>query len=280
MQVRGHDVAVCSWSLQPKDSADLVAKVRQLGLEHVQLSLTPLLELEEAARAPEIERLRASGLNFTATMVRFPGEDYSSLPSIRRSGGFVPEELFAERNELALRAGRLSAELGVRDMSLHVGFIPSSSDPSYAVIVDRVRAVASALASDGVGILIETGQETASELLQFLNDLNCRNVGVNFDPANMIIYGAGEPIEAISILGRHIKHVHVKDAVSSSQPRMQWGRETLLGTGEVGVDPLLDALNDVDYDGPLAIERESGSNRLTDIAETIEVLRSTDESGE
>ena len=81
---------------------------------------------------------------------------------------------------------------------------------------------------------METGQETASELLQFLNDLPVRNVGVNFDPANMILYGSGDPIEAIETLDRHIRHVHIKDAVASENPGMDWGRTTPVGAGEVG----------------------------------------------
>src|SRR5262249_13557215 len=153
-------------------------------------------------------------------------------------------------------------ELGVKYLEFHVGFVPSSSDPAYNIIRDRVCEVANALATDGIDLLLETGQESASELLQFLNDLNCRNVAVNFDPANMILYGAEDPIDAIHILNRHIKHVHVKDAVSSNQPRMQWGTEVPFGTGEVDPEYFLDTLHEVGYTGPLTIEREAGHDRV------------------
>jgi sugar phosphate isomerase/epimerase len=158
-------------------------------------------------------------------------------------------------------------------MEFHAGFIPTSSDPFYKTIVDRVREIATGLSQDNIDLLLETGQESASELLQFLNDLNCRNVGCNFDPANMILYGSGDPIEAISILGRHIKHVHAKDAVASNQPRMQFGKEVPLGHGQVGIQQFLDALDDVGYTGPLCIEREAGNDRLGDIRLAIEVLK-------
>ena len=116
------------------------------------------------------------------------------------------------------------------------GLSPSSSEPSYKVIVDRVREAAQILADDGVGMLMETGQESASELLQFINDPQLpERRRVNFDPANMILYGSGDPMDAISILNRHIQHVHIKDAVASPQPRMQWGREVPFGTGDVPV---------------------------------------------
>jgi len=273
MQVRGYDIGVCSWSLQPKDAADLISKVRQLGLEHVQLGLGMLLARESVSRADELARLRDSGLNLTAAAINFPGEDYSSIGVIRRTGGFVSDDQWPVRKEVALRAGELTAELGLKYITSHIGFVPASSDPSYTVMVERVREVAKGLARDGVDLLVETGPESASELLQFLNDLNCRNVAVNFDPANMILYGSGDPIESVAILNRRIRHVHLKDAVASSQPGVQWGKEVSFGTGQVGVESLLEALDEVEYAGVLCIERESGTDRMADVRQAIEALR-------
>ena len=120
---------------------------------------------------------------------------------------------------------------------------------------------------------METGQETAAELLQFLNDLRCRSVYVNFDPANMILYGAGDPVEAIGILGRHIRHVHVKDAVMSNQPRMTWGEEVPFGNGQVPPKAFLEALDRARYTGPLVIEREAGGDRVRDVLAAVNALR-------
>jgi len=96
---------------------------------------------------------------------------------------------------------------------------------------------------------------------------------VNFDPANMILYGAGEPVEAIHVLGRHIRHVHVKDAIASDQPSVTWGKEVAFGTGEVPVDAFLEALKSVGYRGPLVIEREAGHERFEDIQFAVETIR-------
>ena len=96
---------------------------------------------------------------------------------------------------------------------------------------------------------------------------------MNFDPANLILYGAGDPIEAIRILGRHIKHVHVKDATASEQPGTVWGTEVPFGAGEVDATEFVAALHSVGYTGPLVIEREAGDHRIEDVQAAIETLR-------
>jgi sugar phosphate isomerase/epimerase len=256
--------------------AELISRVKLCGLEHIQLGLASLLERDEATRASDIDQLMRSGLKLTATMIGFPGEDYTSIASIRRTGGVAPDELWTARRELTIRAAKLTQQLGVKLLTFHAGFVPPSSDPAYAVMVDRISSVANAVAPDGVTLLMETGQESASELLQFLNDLNCRNVGVNYDPANMILYGAGDPLDAIAILNRHIQHVHVKDAVPSDQPRMQWGKEVPFGMGDVVPFEFLDALDKIDYTGPLCIEREAGPDRIAAVRSAIDALKSAE----
>jgi len=256
MQVRGHDIGVCSWSLKPSGMGDLVHKLRALDVDHVHLALAPLLELDDNTRDAELGRLRESGLKITAGMIRFPGEDFSTLISIRKTGGLVPDTLWPQRKELALRAGRLAGALGIAGLSLHVGFLPQSNDPAYAPALARVCEIAEPLAPLGVHLLLETGQETANELLQFLNDLRCQNVACSFDPANLLMYGVGDPLDSVAVLGRHIQHVHLKDAVSSDQPGTKWGKEVELGRGQVPLLEILDALDDARYGGPLVIELE------------------------
>lgn len=253
--------------------AELVATMRQLGLEHMQLALAPLLELDEDKRQAELSVLRASGITVTAAMINFSGEDYSSIASIRQTGGYCPDALWEERKEKTLAAGKLMRELGVKLLTMHVGFVPQSSHPQYQVMLTRIQDLAAHLGDMGLAMTMETGQENAPELLQFINDLAARNVHVNFDPANMVLYGAGDPIEAIRILGRHIRHVHVKDATCSAQPGVVWGEEVPFGTGVVGPKRLLTALAGVGYTGPLAIEREAGNSRVEDVRTAIRALQ-------
>lgn len=273
MNLSGHDIGVCSWSLQPKDTADLIEKMRELGLSHLQLAIAPLIGLDLLARQTQINQLREAGITITAGMLRFAGEDFSTIARIRQTGGFMPDDLWAERRETAALAAGICRDYGIKLLSMHAGFIPPSSGEKYSTMAERIAEVASALEQDGVSMLIETGQESASELLQFLNDLKSRFVGVNFDPANIILYGAGDPVEAVHTLGRHINHVHMKDAKESDQPGTIWGADVPLGTGEVPIAEFLLALKEVGYRGALVIEREAGQSRLTDIQEAIETLR-------
>jgi sugar phosphate isomerase/epimerase len=273
MNLAGHDIGVCSWSLAPKDAGDLIRMLQEVKLAHVQLAIGPLLGLDAAARKSQIEQIRSAGITITAGMIGFSGEDYSTITRIRQTGGFLPGELWTERREMTAMASGICREFGIKMLSTHVGFVPPSSGENYKAMVDRVSTVATAMEKDGVTLLMETGQENASELLQFLNDVRSRNICVNFDPANMLLYGAGNPVEAVDTLGRHIRHVHIKDAKRSDQPGVHWGTEVPFGFGEVDAAEFVAALHRAKYRGPLVIEREAGSNRIADVQYAVGTLR-------
>ncbi len=253
--------------------SDLVDRVQQLKLGHVQLALGSLMNMEAAQRESELAILRDSGLTVLSGMIGFTGEDYSTIARIRETGGFLPDDQWPDRKQRTEQAGKLCQAMGVKQLTTHIGFVPPSNHEQYPVMTQRLREVAALLEACGVELLLETGQEGASELLQFLNDLGCRNVAVNFDPANMILYGAGDPIEAVRTLGRHIHQVHIKDATLSDQPAVTWGREVPFGTGQVGAKAFLAALRETGYTGALVIEREAGGDRLGDVTIAIESIR-------
>lgn len=157
-------------------------------------------------------------------------------------------------------------------ISTHIGFVPGSSEEGYPATVERVREVADLFAERQCDLLMETGQERARELLQFMSDVGRPNIAVNFDPANMILYGAGDPFDAVGILGRHIRHVHIKDAIGSERPGVEWGQEVPFGTGQVDAQRLAESLSAVGYKNVLAIERETGDNRTGDVRFAIVLL--------
>lgn len=253
-------VAVCSWSLRT-DVAGVAAAMRQLGMEHVNLALRGAL----AAGAEEyLAAVRQQSWTISAATLGFPQEDYSTLETIRLTGGIVPDACWPENRERFLRAAAITASLGVRRLTMHAGFLESDDAAQARRVRQRVAELADAAGAEGLELLMETGQETAACLHRFLEEVNHPALGVNFDPANMILYGAGDPIEAVGRLGPWIKHVHVKDALRAAEPG-QWGREVPWGEGEVGDAAFLEALRRAGFDGVLAIEREAGDDRLGDI---------------
>jgi len=141
-------------------------------------------------------------------------------------------------------------------------------------MVDRVKAIADVAGERGLSLLMETGQETADALVTFMDAVGRPNLAVNFDPANVILYGVGEPLEAVNLLKKRIVHVHMKDAKPSAKPGIDWGEEVVLGTGEAEIPRLVSKLRALGYAGPLVIEREAGNQRLADIKEAVRLLES------
>ena len=273
MKLGNYTIGVCDWSLRPSSTHELVTLLDELGLSHVQLKFATLLEIaDHAARAEVLKPLMEANVEVTAGMIGFATENYATIASIRRTGGLVPEDTWPQRRQTTIDAAHLAANLGIGKVSLHAGFIPPSSDGRYPSIVARFVDVAGEFKKLGIQLLMETGQERSADLLQFINDVNSPNIGVNFDPANLLLYGAGDPIEAIATLGRHIRHVHIKDARISPQPGTEWGKEVAVGEGDVNMHALLRALNDAEYAGPLVIEREAGKDRVADVQAAIETL--------
>lgn len=273
MQLGEHVIAVCSWSLAPTNVEELITALRRLELAHVHLDLTMLLKLDDTARVAAIDHLHLAGVTITAGMVTFAGESYSTISAIKETGGFVPDATWEERRDLTVRCATLAGQMGITRLSAHAGFIPPQNDVVFAKVLRRVDEVGRRCADHGVDLLLETGQERAGVLLQFLNELSARTIGVNFDPGNMILYGSGDPVQAANALAGYIRHVHIKDAVRSGRPRLDWGEEVPFGTGDVNVKDFIDALHASNYRGPLAIEREAGNDRLADIQVAIYTLR-------
>jgi sugar phosphate isomerase/epimerase len=178
----------------------------------------------------------------------------------------LPDEFYAERLDKTRRAAAATHRLGVNILSAHAGFIPAStSDPAYQLMLDRVREVCDILKVYGLKLGLESGQEKAETLLAFLDALERDNICVNYDPANMILYGNQEPLEALKLLRDRVEHVHMKDATWTKEPGT-WGAEVPLGQGEVGIKQIVAYLSETNYDGALVIEREAGDDRVGDIS--------------
>ncbi len=257
-------IAICSWSLQP-DSADaLFNQVRSAGIPRIQLALDPL-RLDPDGWDCFLERCKDNEIEIVSGMFVTEGEDYSSLESIRRTGGIVPDATW-ETNLKNIRSNaEIAAAFGLNLVTFHAGFMPHDpGDPDFEVLIGRVREVADIFAAKGIEIALETGQEDAETLSLFLKELARADVGVNFDPANMLLYDKGDPINALRVLSPWLKQCHIKDAKKTLQTGT-WGEEVPVGAGEVDWPSFFSTLREVDFTGYCAIEREAGEERLKDI---------------
>lgn len=251
--------------------------MKQIGIEAAQIACgdpTHAAWSEDDGESSMVQAALEAKLKMTGTMLGFPGETYRTIADIKRTGGFGDPALRPERLQRLEWGLKRTQELGLHDMTLHAGFIPAVGDPDRGPFMDTLGAVSALAAKYDVHIAFETGQETAGHLRYTLEDLKCPNLWVNFDPANMILYGAGDPIKAVEVLAGKIRSVHLKDAVASSNPGVDWGTEVVLGKGQVDIPKFCQALRKIGFSGPMIIEREVGdqTQRTADIATAKRVV--------
>jgi L-ribulose-5-phosphate 3-epimerase len=266
--------AVCSWSLRPTSSRALVAACGDAGIDAVQLALDPLRDgrwkLAETRRT-----LTDAGIAIVSGMMSTEGEDYTSLDTIRRTGGLRPVRHWETNAENARVNAENAAALGIGLVTLHAGFLPESDededDSERATMLERLDTIATIFAESGVRLGLETGQETAKCLIGVLDELGRTDVGVNFDPANMVLYGMGDPISALEKLGSRVLQVHVKDAEWTTEPGT-WGTEVPAGTGAVDWSRFFDLVAAQDATIDVVIEREAGEERVEDVARARELI--------
>lgn len=270
--LKSNPLGICSWSVHPKGPEELVEGLKALGLDCVQLALGPFQgkgwSVSETASLME-----KAGIRMVSGMFGCKGEDYSTLESIRRTGGVVPDETWPATWEIAQRAAGTAAELRIPLVTFHAGFLPEDPDsPSFSRLSGRLSRVAALFGGRGIDVAFETGQEPAESLLRFLDAVDNPRIGVNFDPANMILYDSGDPVAALRMLAPHLKQCHVKDATRTEVPGT-WGKEVPVGEGEVDWDAFFGALAEAEFAGPLVVEREAGEDRMADIGRALALVR-------
>jgi sugar phosphate isomerase/epimerase len=252
---------------------DTLDDVRALGVRCGQLCIPGGMQLaEEAVGAWRSE------IVLVTVFAAYNGEDYADIPTVARTVGFVPPATREERERRTLEVSDFAAKLGVASIACHIGCVPEDTEnANYAAVRDVVRRICDHAARHGQTFALETGQEPARVLLQFMEDVNRPNLRINFDPANMILYGSGDPIEALRLLGPKVVSVHCKDG-DWPPPGIPGalGRERPLGEGSVGIERYVRTLGEIGFRGPLNVERETEEQRerLRDMAQGIALLRS------
>jgi sugar phosphate isomerase/epimerase len=232
--------------------------VRDLGIKTIQLHAPHKSSRTSENAAAFTKQLADYGITITTVFLGFEGESYETIEITAKTVGFVPPATRSARLTEAFEISDFAKLLGVTAIGSHIGFVPhdrTSSD--YKEVVETLRRLCDHLLKNGQTLHLETGQEAVDSLLAFINDVQRNNLFINFDPANLILYGIGDPIGALKTVGRYVRGVHCKDALATTgKPGVDWGREVPFGTGQVNTELFLQTLHEIGYQGPLTIERE------------------------
>ncbi len=270
--LRDMEIGLMFWA--GPDPVATIRGVKALGLRCGQLGVPGDYQMDAAAWKAALE---AENFKIVTVFAGYNGESYADIPTVERTVGWIPPETRAERERRTYQISDFAAALGVGSIALHVGFVPEDkSDANYVAVRDMVRRVADYAARNRQTFALETGQEPAPILLKFFQDVDRPNLRINFDPANLILYGSGEPIEALGLLAKHVVTVHCKDGNWPPKDKPgALGTEMALGQGSVGIDRFIAKLKEIGYRGPLTIEREieDQNQKLQDIKMAIGLLQ-------
>ena len=257
-------------------TADPAAEFKKLSAWG--LATCQLAAWDETLFTPQVaRRLRQASsdqqIEITALWCGWGGPAIWNLVDGPNTLGIVPSTYRYERMRTLLKGADFAQEIGVVDVVTHVGFIPENpNDPEYNALISALRYLVSQFAHRGRYFLFETGQETPVVLLRAMEDIGLENVGINLDPANLILYGKGNPVDALDVFGRYIRGVHIKDGCYPTTGRLL-GEEKAMGEGKVNFPQLLSGLKTLVYQGALTIEREiSGDQQVQDIHRAITLL--------
>lgn len=252
--------------------------VRDLGIPSIQLHAPHKNSRTQEAASAFLAKCADAKVTITCVFGGFEGESYASIPATAETVGLVPEATRAARMQEMKEISDFAKLLGVEAVGLHIGFVPEDTgSDSYLNLLETTRELLDHVKANGQNVHLETGQETADHLLHFIADVKRNNLFINFDPANMILYGTGEPIEALKKVAKYVRSIHCKDGVWAAEGRrgQDWGSEVALGDGDVGMETYLRTLHEIGYDGPLTIEREIPEDPVqqkADIGKAVSLL--------
>jgi sugar phosphate isomerase/epimerase len=251
---------------------------QELGVPTVQIH-APHKETRTAKVADEfLKKTKAAGITVTAVFGGFEGESYADIPTTVGTVGLVPRATRAARLAEMTEISDFAKLLGCDTVALHIGFVPADRQGAdYKDLLNCTRDLLDHVGGNGQHLNLETGQESADHLLEFIHDVARDNLFINFDPANMILYGSGEPIAALKKVGKYVRSVHCKDGkwAAADKRGKEWGVEVPLGAGDVGMENYLRTLKEIGYTGPLTIEREIAHDRerqKADIGTALKLL--------
>jgi L-ribulose-5-phosphate 3-epimerase len=254
--------------IKPADGPEVtVSRVKELGFSNCFFSLDAYIGKYTPSLAEELGGLlKKYGVIATAAEVVGPGRLAWNFVDGPGTIGLVPRETRAARIDALKQTSDFAKLVGIPRIQTHCGFIPENpQDPFYEETIRAIRDVAKHCAGNGQDFLMETGQETPTTIVRAIKDVNLPNLGVGLDTANLILYGKANPVDAVDILGPHVKSVHAKDGRWPTNP-MALGKEVLIGTGIVDFKQVFTKLQKLGYSGAITIERETkGPQQIEDV---------------
>lgn len=248
-----------------------IARVKAFGLTCCQVGVG-------MSRPGLAESLKAAldkyQIEATAAMTLGPGKMIWNFYQGPLTIGLVPPQTRAARIDALKRASDLAKQCGIQAVHTHCGFIPENpNEPLYADTVRAIHEPASHCKANGQTFLMETGQESPVTMLRAILDTDLDNIGVNLDTANLILYGKGEPVGALDVIGKYVRGLHAKDGSYPTDPK-NLGEEVAIGKGKVDFPEVFRKLHNLRYAGPITIEREiSGARQEADIRASITYLQ-------
>ncbi len=266
-------VGVCSWSLGVASVEQLERLLPSVGTDLVAVGCGDPAHgtWEESDEMPEA--FRAAGIRVAGAMIAFAGEDYSSPVTLRHTGGLTIPATRAERIARVEWALERTLALGATELTTHAGHIPAMGEPEREGFMDALGRCGELARAAGVVLCLETGTDAPETLAACLAELGSPSLMVNFDPANLVMGGHGDPIAALRVLAPFVRAVHVKDGLPPEREG-EWGREMPVGEGAVDLAAMLGVLTEIGYTGPLCIEREGNpEQRVAEVAAAVARVR-------
>jgi L-ribulose-5-phosphate 3-epimerase len=246
------------------DPLEALQAVRSIGLNMVQISKLPDHYYTPEGAQEFAELLQKTGIHASSVVVVYDGESYKDLPTIRDTVGFRPKGLLSQRIAYTKKVIDFASALKINIVTFHVGVLPDDeTDSLYKQMVDATNDVSEYAGKKGVGISFETGQESADKLLRFIGQVHGTKLGINFDMANLVLYGKDESLSALKTLYPRVTSVHVKDGRLPATPTAL-GLETRLGEGQGDSKACLEFLKSKHFTGPLVIENYMTRSLHTD----------------
>ncbi len=241
-------------------------KVSKMGIKTCQLVCWDSTLYNQEKANEVIAAREKHGIEITAFWCGWGGPIVWDFISGPLTLGIVPEPYRYDRIRELKLGSDFAKMIGVKDVVTHLGFIPEVACSSeYNGVVCAVRDLANYMKNNEQNFLFETGQETPVTLRRLIEDVGTGNLGINLDPANLILYGKANPVDALDVFGQYVMGVHGKDGMYPTDGRLL-GKEVRIGDGKANYPAFIAKLKELGYNGAITIEREiKGEQQIIDI---------------